>query len=538
MKKRFYEKAGIAIPVVSVSLSCSDSPAETDLPTSKPRVPFRDTPYRQCLNDYKWHLWVPDYSGTYLTSPDGVELEPRFVEAHSSFVYNDQIYYPATDAFFLMQCGPDRHRRTQKGDVLTCFVGPHRYEFIVLFQTRNGNVIIQNETIFNNEKAWFDKRLATYSDNVSTFMFQTLDDAIQQPLAEFVRNYLAAVLTMSLSNKHNKDNVAQGPRYTPNDTFIIELVDALMARSAGKSVGDVVLAVASLVTFVEVSNPVGQAAKAFRSRLRARMYEPGTLFTMTFSEKLPEVFTNDKQDAAYADVLKVVHWKTGMLRNFFYSKFFPGEVMPPPAILEPLTVLPSTDSVFTPMDVVVYDGEEYSIGSLMEQFNRSVYTVPDREGEVFSDEFVSMVMTFDEKAVNDMTLKHLRLGDTEPAFVEHDLDRMEKYPKMMDLMVWLADTYIGKMSRPDKSCTGVFEKLIRSRPNGPALITGAAEAHEFSFGGSGDEEKAGDIQQDISCRQCEAAVNEPLYCTVLDRGPDSKLVYFCSIPCFEHWDVN
>ena len=286
----------------------------------KHETSYENNVYKQCVNDYKWHMWVPDYECTFIASPDTMDgVHPRYVQKRSEpLVYGERVYQKASDMFFILQCGLNKHRRVQKGDVLTCFEDDNKQvQFLVLFQTKSGNVLLQNEAIFAAEQAWFRKRQASYNDAVNSFMFTNTDDPnIKSILSGICRKYLATVMTQCLSNKYNSDNIATGPHFKDSDPFITELEDAFSAKALDKSVGDYVRDVAEFVTFIEPSNQVGSLAKTFRSRLRANMYEAKAIPALAIDVKLPELFavhSDAKMEELRSDVLKVVNWKLVLL---------------------------------------------------------------------------------------------------------------------------------------------------------------------------------------------------------------------------------
>ena len=399
----------------------------------------------QTLYDYMRHLWIPDYEATYITQAIGSDvIDSKYIiqsgKPSDSITYEGRLWYKPSKYFYLTQIGNLEHKRTQEGVVLTSYETKDKpVRLNVLFITKNGDKIIQNEKIFNNEKTWFRKKSMSNEARLVDFEntpIKSLSSSVKSEISGWIRRYIASTLSVELSNQKrddaNKLDPAdmKDPVFLENDSFITELEQTFMLQSEDKTIGYYIELVSTFLVFVQTKY-TGQSYKIFRSRLRSNFYNPSKIPSISIEEKVPEIFANPDNtnliDGFKIIAASIIKSEKNIILTFLFNFIHPHHYIS--AIPYAYKMFPNISSQtgkkiaeihkcegnIYPHENIFYTEKDvtycFSIVDLISRFAEGDFTNP-KTGSKLSDTFIDSIVSFNNQSVFDV---RTGLYDTEEA---------------------------------------------------------------------------------------------------------------------------
>lgn len=534
----------------------------------------------QALYDYMRHLWIPDYSSTYITTPANmtVVMDPKFIidsgRDDDSIVYEGRTWYRPSKYFYLMQIGRFADDRKQDGINLVCFDGSleNPIAFNVLHKSKDNKVIVQNEKVFKDEKDWMKKKVVGQDKKLNEFIntpIESLPSSVVDAISIFMRKYLAITLTTQLSNAGKKDDQGNtdgnsfklnptdidDPIFTENDSFITDLESAFMIRANGKTIDYYVGEISAFLVFVE-SSFIGRKYNIFKSRLRANMYNPSKIPSLSIEEKIPEIFDNptvpdtkdDNTSVRTKDVIKasiefVINCRKKTLACVIYNHLYPMDIIfnipicqySIPTIADPTNLRQKNGcdiDTYYPHETVYYrEGDKtycFNIYEIINMISNDIKINPFTNNP-FSDEFVDSILSFNDNVLFDFDYNLQR----ESASV---MGETKGYPMIDDLFTKIADLEQSHMNKTEPGMKNTEEIVVDEIPS-ESEETVAAEIPKEEFIDEIAMSPFSDTDRVTKCDVCGTPIQGDAYKTILDSNDDvPNVVNLCSTKCFSEWN--
>ncbi len=531
----------------------------------------------QALYDYMRHLWIPNYASTYISTPKDMQddIDPKFIidsgKDDDKVVYDERTWYRPSKYFYLMQIGRFADDRKQDGINLICYDGSldNPVVFNVIHKTKDNNVILQNEKIFKDENNWFKKKNISQDMKLNEFINTPIDSmspSVLDTITMFMRKYLAITLTTELSNANRTDKAKlkpvdiPDPIFTENDSFITDLESAFMTRANGKTLDYYLEEISSFLVFVERSF-TGGSYVIFKSRVRANMYSPSKIPSLTIEEKVPEIFNDptipdnkgDSKAVRAKDVIKssiqyVINCRKKTLACILFNHIYPRDMITNipicqdsiPTIAEPAEL--STKNrcrieKMHPHEIIYYkEGDNtycFSIYEIIGMISSNNFVNPFTNNK-FSDEFVDSILSFNENFIVDPTV-----GRKETAAV---MGTTKGYPTIDDLMTKIADMEQAYFDKLEKTETSPSDEIVEETVEIPMEVQEQTSEEESSSVNPDfiEDVTVTPIQGEnvgLTCEVCKKPITDNTYTTIADASVSTPtIVNFCSTKCFSEWN--
>ncbi len=522
----------------------------------------------QALYDYMRHLWIPDYASTYISTPEDMQsnIDPKYIiesgKDEDKTVYEGRTWYRPSKYFYLMQIGRFADDRKQEGINLICYDGSldNPVVFNVIHKTKNNNVIIQNEKIFKDENNWFRKKNVSQDMKLNEFINTPIDSiapGVLDAITMFMRKYLAITLTTELSNANRTDKMKLKPTDIPdpilseNDSFITDLESAFMVRANGKTLEYYLEEISAFLVFIERSF-TGGSYNIFKSRVRANMYSPSKIPSLSIEEKVPEIFedptipdTKDDTKVRAKDVIKssiqfVINCRKKTLACVLFNHIHPRDMITNVPICQdsiPTITDPSELSEknrcriekMHPHEIIYYkEGDKtycFNIYEILGMISSNNFVNPFTNNK-FSDEFVDSILSFNENFLFEPTL-----GPFKSVAV---METTKGYPILDDLMAKIAEIERAHYEQEEASKTPE-EEVVEETIEVPEEEEPRSDSFNFI-----DEmlltPETGKAEVGLTCEVCKKPITDNTYTTIADTTETPKIVNFCSTKCFSEWN--
>jgi YHS domain-containing protein len=237
---------------------------------------------RSCISNYLEGRWLGDkITGIYITSKDDIS---KYVnDLKPSEQYMDITWYPVSQNFYYLICGPKSQLRYQEDDLMKAYNEKNEIVSLkVAFKTSKG-FVVQTKEILESQKNNEKERRKQMEDKI----VDLLNGSINDVLVDIVTKQLSIALQSVAPNVRN-----YGTMVDYNTQYIEEVVTELKNQSMTNK--EFLSKVADIIVYLRE-----RQAQVFKENIRGNKYLPSSLVMLSPQEKFPEAFSigipEDKQ---------------------------------------------------------------------------------------------------------------------------------------------------------------------------------------------------------------------------------------------------
>lgn len=277
---------------------------ELDLLQREKRVGDDIVSLRECIQRFRDYKWIrAQVTGVWLAG-NSLELAEYISPTESIVAKTAQgkfKFFSANRRFFSLQCNKYANRRTQDGDILTCYdidgkpvsmtvaysiidkFGYYANQSVRIRHDKSQRLLIQDEQVFQDELDYYKKERNSSVLRVENLLEREIDpNSIQT--ASYV---LSSVLSKIAPD--NKDYEVDSPYIRiAIDSLIKRLMSRLRKNLTNR---ELFTGIAEITVYLQLSQ-----YSIFKKRVKAEYYLPEVLVALSPEDKLPEVFTNPNID--------------------------------------------------------------------------------------------------------------------------------------------------------------------------------------------------------------------------------------------------
>ena len=520
---------------------------------------------KYALQDYNLKLWVPNYSSTWVAAPVGEQFDFSFVNSEKSFIFTDTEqngviiegdglkYYKTNNLFNMMQINNYSNKRTQLGNVLVFYdMNGNMKKVHVIYKQRNGNIIVQNEELFEREKEWLKLKNADFK--------LKLEILLNKKVKEFTNNM--SIFTDNILTEYISKNLDL-PVY---NEVCNNIVDAFKQNNIDKTLRELLQSFVNVMIYIN-KDILGVHTNRFTNQLKLKYYKYDSIPLLDEKNILPEVYTSDDEQFITTFIERIELYKNYLLLKIgtqIYAKLNPYDkstYLPTPPILEIPKISDFEEICYNQIDIPKYKIVTYKEGDktycfdiihLIDRLRQDISDNPFTNQE-FDVEFIDYLNTFDGstfvEAVEEEVLQEPDEFETDP-FLEalySEISKLEEKMLFGEDSQQEVEQEVEQESQPSVVITPVPVQDEQSQPS--VVITSIQD-------GSQDEEikekvnltekgrikpmafkllemKSPSSLKQHSCHNCNKDVSCQLKTIV--KNDDVKVVQFCDINCFEEW---
>ena len=456
---------------------------------------------KSCLELQLYKPWIYKYSSTWISTPVEEVLEKySYSEDIISPIVIDGIkYYHANRLFHILQCNSYSKNRSQYEDILKLYEDEKTsVEFNVAHLLSNDKVLKQTEKLFKEEVEYMEKR-------------KLLSDSEKILNAKLVENFRVVEIAKRISKNKIKRHiikVAEKHKIEVDEQKIEKYSDAIVESIYNKNnrmnVRDFMADISDILIYLD-NRMIGDYANNFQIKLVNMFYRADAVKDIRTENRFEELYKNPKYTKELKNKLSQ--------RMQFYRGIIVEELSR--QIVYELAGRPSTQRDYEKM----VDKLDLDILDIKSQCkNKDVL-----------DDSLGEYLVYTEKSTGDTYCISLyNIGDRNP-YTE------KPYPR----------TVLKELENLDKNMiTSYFNKTLfgdeddqELAPNLIQFLVKNIKDMEDKLGDNPDEKsRAGDLKQ--VCEYCQEHIKGDKLKTVVKYGPNSKIVGFCRMKCFEDWDVK
>lgn len=488
-----------------------------------------------CLSEYRYRVWIPQYSRTFLSSPYGHELEQDYVlpqykvevtESSPSVIYKEddigdpQIFYQANKKFDILLCSYNNFRNRQNGRIFTAYDNEGKaHHFIVAYRLMDGKMLIQDEKIYAQERRYFKEKDEDITETVNNFMTLSWKDngQITESVIDACNNILVEAINYSLSKIDSEDF----EKFTLRD--LEKVSELILSNDEVKTIGDIIEA---YVIFLVIINPLffGDYAKILRNRLKTRYISLSSIFKLDpkfiFEDflKNPDIFPEDKksfltnfgaiiQQEIKVKALQIYKYLHPHIKGNFDVGFIPiSRIVIPKGIRThcspELDYLPNyllsyyldmeNNTIYCFDTKVVYD--QITSGNLINHYT----------GREFSPDFLEEIREIDEDKLEEYYHDYLYKDNNQVVFEIPDEEEEEIEEEIVEA---------GKMQGP--YIESLYQSVLKLE-------------EEFTGNQS--------IPKSVKCEYCQRHIGSRSFTTIVNKDGENKVINFCRSECLVDWE--
>lgn len=456
---------------------------------------------KSCLDLQLYKPWIYKYSSTWISTPVEEVLEKySYPEDIISPIVIDGIkYYHANRLFHILQCNSYSKKRSQYEDILKLYEDEKTsVEFNVAHLLSNDKVLKQTEKLFKEEVEYMEKR-------------KLLSDSEKILNAKLVENFRVVEIAKRISKNKIKRQiikVAEKHKIEVDEQKIEKYSDAIVESIYNKNnrmnVRDFMADISDILIYLD-NRMIGDYANNFQIKLANMFYRADAVKDVRTESRFEELYKNPKYTKELKNKLSQ--------RMQFYRGIIVEELSR--QIVYELAGRPATQRDYEKM----VDKLDLDILDIKSQCkNKDVL-----------DDSLGEYLVYTEKSTGDTYCISLyNIGDrnpyTEKPYPRSVLKELENLDKNM------VTSYFNKTLFGDEDDQELAPNLIQ-------FLVKNIKDMEDKLGDNPDEKsRAGDLKQ--VCEYCQEHIKGDKLKTVVKYGPNSKIVGFCRMKCFEDWDVK
>jgi len=558
---------------------------------------IEDHNYLNCVQKYTFYPWIEGrVTGVWLTSPTkGNQLSSKYIFKNRSIIENKVKWYMANKRFFSLQCNSYKSKRTQKGDILSCYTQTGKLlQFKVGFtisgykhspdeyQARTRTVknssgqlversfIIQDEKMFQKELLYNRKQQQNTTQKIIYIENSPVDEKSINLATKTLSGALMATLDNPLSRtdygiikpgehfkKLNKSYLHIDPTI-PTDEWVYKRIDfkptpymqILMDNiltGVDQTNKDLFTKVAEIIVYLKIPQ-----AKMFKNNVSKEYYLPDILPYLSAEEKFPEVFEDIMLPPSFIEgvVATINNAINREVRNMAEKRYF----------LEDITKRKTTKIVDYSSIERIKTNKRISLCQNKEKLkntdpsqivyylddNGKIYcfTIDELHEQFTNDNIINPESgnNFNLKFVNRFKeLYNTRLSSE--GFLDSHFQ--DKYGFNIEEQVSdkrNIDTI--KKSRPEV-CPNLWnmisddieeleDQLSNESPEDGDVIDEEREPERREQEYEEKERESPDVNPEDACTYCKENLADDGIKSIIMHGDESRIIKFCSFKCFEN----
>jgi hypothetical protein len=299
-------------------------------------------PFNRCINRYSLPMWIKGtVTKVWLTNPTSKQYTFNDYVIKKSFIEEKGlVWYEANKRYFSLQCNAYKDKRSQKGEILTCYTQLNKkIEFMVAYtiigyqsedtittivDNKERTFIIQNEELFEKEKAYILSKLSIESDSVSNILSEIVSKKTLKNVEKTISKALIEIAPMKIDYGVIKmvESYVMGEKIlskiVESDTPYIRILMETLHDNQEQTNKELFTKAAHLLVFLKI-----EEAKTFRKNIEREYYLPDILASLSNSEKFPEAFEDPSvSDKFINDLMTTIDSKIINLVDFMAQMEF------------------------------------------------------------------------------------------------------------------------------------------------------------------------------------------------------------------------
>jgi hypothetical protein len=282
-----------------------------------------------CMKKRQKYEWIDgSVNSVWITDPLNLEISDFYIYTDSKLVEDGKTWYKVRDSFNALQCNTNSNKRSQSGEILTCFTNNGKKVIFIVGYLISGYIhdkysgrtistgesfIIQNEELFLLEKQFLSISNITIKNQIKDL----LNSNVSSKTIDYALSTLAS--TFSAISPKNVDynlqvyrNLLPKRSYDPlfdSPSYLRILINTLLTgpeqtnRNLFTNIADIIVYLQQL-----------PEAQTFRNNVFLEYYLPDVFITLSQIDKFPEVFDDPNISNEYKDrVSSIIHSRTNKI---------------------------------------------------------------------------------------------------------------------------------------------------------------------------------------------------------------------------------
>tara|TARA_Y100000389_G_scaffold137821_1_gene135471 strand:+ start:6339 stop:10571 length:4233 start_codon:yes stop_codon:yes gene_type:complete len=556
---------------------------------------IEDHNYLNCVQKYNFYPWIEGrVTGVWLTAPTkGNQPSSEYIFKSRSIIENKVKWYMANKRFFSLQCNSYKSKRTQTGDILSCYTqtgkllqfkvgftisgykySPDQYQARTrMVKNSSGQLversfIIQDEEMFQKELLYNRKQ----QQNTTQKIIYIENSPVDEKSINIATKTLSEALMTTLDNPLSRTDygiIKPGEHFKqlnksylyvdltiPNDEWVYKRIDFntpymqilmdTILTSVDQTNKDLFTKVAEIVVYLKIPQ-----AKMFKNNISKEYYLPDILPYLSAEEKFPEVFEDIMLPPSFIEgvVATINNAINREVRNMAEKRYFLEDTTKRKTTK--ITDYSSIEKIKTnkrislcqnkeklkntdPSQIVYYlddDGKIYcfTIDELHEQFTNDNIINPESNNN-FNLKFVNR---FKELYNNRLSSE----GFLDSHFQDKygfNIEKQVSDKRNIDTI---------KKSRPEV-CPNLWnmisddieeleDQLSNEKPEDGDIIDEEREPERREQEYEDGERESPNIDPDDACIYCKENLADDGIKSIIMHGDESRIIKFCSFKCFE-----
>ena len=529
-----------------------------------------------CIDIYESRPWIPNYNRTLARGILGEETDFKFVQADYYREYDEMLFYQVNMAFLICQCNKYSDKRTQEGNIFTCYSNKDKpFRFFLVHELNDGSIIAQDEKIFEDEQRWFAMKNSSYISKLKVFAntkitdFSTELEKIRGLIYVYLRNTINKSLTqvplIEDESKKVTDISDENVEKIVTDEQLTQLYDSILNKNLEKTVDDFVGDIGKIVSIFNVKD-LGSLTNQFRARVKTDLYAYNKIIFLSDYDIFSSVYNGlDKDDVESFNSIKeqVYEINKKITMNLFYKGVYPYEknsytfsmFIPYDKIN---TIRESIELVcenpygpITFLDVYYKDpdtGKVYCFSAkyLYDRFTVLNFINPYTNKD-FTDDFIESIIEIDYAEL----IKAELFGQEEEKVPEKSLDEIISSSKYLSVLYDTIDDLENKItysfSDNDEEPMELDEDMDTDEDSETEsdtdtdMDTEDSETEsdtdtDINMDEESDEENNMKFEMGTKCKFCMKDLKNDNYKTIAIENENPTLMKFCDTECFYKWD--
>ena len=532
---------------------------------------IEDYSFVKCMQKYQKYPWIEGkVTGVWLTSPKkGKHPKSEYIFRNTWIIEDKRKWYQADKNFFALQCNSNKNKRSQKGDVLTCYTEggkPVRfrvgftiigYEYPTdIYQSRTHMVekadgtmvqrsfIIQDEVMFRKERNYDRKTSQKLHERIKYIENSPVTERSVDIAMQALSRALLEVAPISKSDYgiiHSDDGYKRIDYNTP---YMQVLIDTLR-EGADQTNQNFFTKIANIIVYLRLPE-----AKMFKANIAKEYYLPDILATLSEREKFPEVFDDPSLSPKFIEgVVAKINNNVRRQVNDFAEALYLSEDPTRRRSTRPtsyigtdiktrkrLSACENKDRVrdAEPTEIIYYKDDDekiycFTVNELYERFIDGNIINPET-GKQFRLPFVQRF----EKVYNDRLASDGFLTTYFQEKYGFDMDKLVNEKREEDTIAKSRPPLAPNLwDLVGKDIAELEDQMSNEEPGDGDEIDENREQERRELEVESGERTSEEINPDDACIYCKKHLSDDSIKSVIMHGDESRIIKFCSFQCFE-----
>lgn len=285
----------------------------------KPTYVFGEHPQEKlCISEYRTVPWLNAMlKGIYIQPVDDNDLS-MYINNKAEVLDqgNEGVWFPVNKNFYYFVCGPKANFRDQDGDIMKAIDDNNKAVFMKVGFMTNIGFIIQDQTIFENEKKYYRDKQKSLKEEINELRYSSISNKLIDIAKRDLSQQLHKIAPQVRDYGTNEDY---------NTEYISEIVEIIKQNT--NDTDSFLRKLGQIVIYLEIDS-----AKIFQERIKQELYNPTTLVELDVYEKFPEAnlleieATDTKEAERTVNILeKRLDDYVDYMLEYYYAVLYPGK---------------------------------------------------------------------------------------------------------------------------------------------------------------------------------------------------------------------